>query len=116
MNAPRVTEQDVDAAIRGAAYTVLPDQRTTICTLTLDNGYTVRGEASCVCIETFDRALGEQYSFLDARRKVWPLLGFRLADRLARAKQEPRYRCASSGEYVTEEYARAHPSTTVRET
>lgn len=115
MNAPRVTEADVDAAIVGDTYTVLPDGRTTICTLTLDNGYTVRGEASCVCVENFDRALGEQYSYADARRRVWPLLGFRLADKLAREKRGPRYRDAASGEYVSEEFARAHPSTTVRE-
>lgn len=115
MNFPRVTEADVDTAIVGDTYTVLPDGRTTICTLTLDNGYTVRGEATCVCPENFDRALGEQYSYADARRRVWPLLGFRLADKLARDAAGPRFRDATSGEYVTAEYARAHPSTTVRE-
>jgi len=82
MNAPRVTPQDLTAAIVGVDYQVLKDGRTTICLLTLDNGYTVRGESSCVCPENFDAALGEQYAREDAERKVWPLLGFRLADTL----------------------------------
>lgn len=82
MSAPKVTLNDVNDAIQGAEYTVLPDGRTTICTLTLDNGYTVRGESSCVCIENFDPAMGRDIALEDARRKVWPLLGFRLADRL----------------------------------
>ena len=29
--------------------------------------------------------------------------------------EEPKYRDAESGEYVTEEYAKAHPKTTVAE-
>ena len=83
MNAPRVTPEDVQATIVKDEYVVLPDGRTTICVLTLDNDYTVRGEASCVCIENFNLELGKKYSREDAEKKVWPLLGFRLADRLA---------------------------------
>lgn len=83
MNANSVTEEEVDAAIRSAQYVVLPDGRTTVCLLTLDNGFTVRGESSCVDIANFNAEKGQTYSRADARRKVWPLLGFRLADRLA---------------------------------
>ena len=115
MNAPRVTEEDVDRAISQSAYVVLPDQRTTICMLTLDNGFTVRGESSCVCAENFDEEIGRKYAFKNARDKVWQLLGFRLADRLAREARGPRYRDAVSGAYVTAEYAAANPNTTVRE-
>lgn len=115
MKYPRVTETDVDRSISQVTYVVLPDHRTTVCMLTLDNGFTVRGESSCVCVENFDKDLGEQYAYKNAREKVWQLLGFRLADRLAAQGRGPRYRDASSGEYVSEEYALAHPSTTVRE-
>ena len=83
----RVTQEDVDAAITKVEYTVLPDQRTTICLLTLDNGYTVRGESSCVAVENFDKALGEEYALKDAKSKVWPLLVFRLADELKYGKR-----------------------------
>lgn len=84
--APRVTAEELDAAIKGAEYVVLPDQRTTICMLTLDNGFTVRGESSVVSIANFDESIGRAYALTDARARVWPLLGFRLADRLYAAR------------------------------
>ena len=116
MNAPRVTEDEVDSAIRDVAYVVLPDQRTTVCQLTLDNGYTVRGESSCLCAENFNAGVGQELAYKDARGKVWALLAFRLADRLATEGRGPRYRSARSGEYVSEQYAMAFPEQTVRET
>lgn len=115
MIAPKVTIEDVENAVKKDDYIVLPDERTTICMLTLDNGFTVRGESSCVCRENFDTALGQKYAREDAVKKVWPLLGFRLADRLAAAARGPRFRDAATGEYVTAEYAAVNPSTTVRE-
>lgn len=80
LNAPRVTPAMVDAAIKEADYTLLPDGRSTICTLTLDNGFTVRGESSCVSRENYNADIGNKIAFDDARKKVWPLLAFRLAD------------------------------------
>lgn len=121
MNAPKVTLEDVENSIKSDTYIVLPDERTTVCMLTLDNGYTVRGESSCVSRENFDTALGQKYAREDAVRKVWPLLGFRLADKLAaaargpRGPRGPRFRDAGTGEYVTAEYAATNPDTTVRE-
>lgn len=89
MNAPSVTHQEVLDAIRGVVYTVLPDGVTTICQLTLDNGFTVNGQAACVCRENFDEAKGQTYAYEDAFDKVWPFLGFRLADRLMRERGQP---------------------------
>lgn len=82
-NAPRVTIEQVEAAIKGETYTVLPDGRTTICQLTLDNGFTVDGHSACVSIENFNAELGNKYSREEAVKKVWNHLGFRLADKLA---------------------------------
>lgn len=81
----RVHPRDVDAAISKVEYVLLPDGRTTICLLTLDNGFTVRGESSCVSIENYDPAIGQPIALQNAKDKVWQLLGFRLADMLARA-------------------------------
>lgn len=115
MKAPRVNEEDVERAIRDVAYVVLPDHRTTVCQLTLDNGFTVRGESSCLSAENFNVTIGQEMAYADARKKVWTLLAFRLADRLARESRSPRFRSAEDGAYVTEEYARRNPDTTVRE-
>lgn len=90
MNHRKVTEEDLDNAIKKVEYTLLPDGRTTICTLTLDNNFTVRGESSCVSIENFDEEIGRVYSLKKARENLWPFLGFRLADELHREKCEFR--------------------------
>lgn len=85
MNAPRVTPADVEAAIVGVTYTVLPNGRTTVCQLTLDNGFTVEGLSACVSIENFDAAIGEKIAKDNAVNQVWQLLGFRLQDQLTQA-------------------------------
>lgn len=82
--APRVTQDDVDAAIVRATYTVLPNGRTTVCQLTLKNGFTVEGLSACVSIENFDAEIGNRLAREQAVDGVWKLLGFRLADTLAK--------------------------------
>lgn len=89
MSHPKVTEEDLDNAIKKVEYTLLPDGRTTICTLTLDNNFTVRGESSCVSAENFDEEIGRNLALKKARDNLWPFLGFRLADELHREKREP---------------------------
>lgn len=89
--APAVSEGDVRDAIVSATYTVLPNQRTTVCQLTLDNGFTVEGMSACVSLENFDAELGKMLAYSKAVEKVWPLLGFRLADKLHQnQKEEPK--------------------------
>lgn len=78
----RVTPDDVAAAIKAETYTLLPNGRTTVCQLTLDNGFTVEGMSACVAIENYDQVKGEQISRTRAVDQVWQLLGFRLADKL----------------------------------
>lgn len=82
MKAPTVTLEQVLASIKGETYTVLPDGRTTICQLTMDNGFTVDGKSACVSKENFNEELGNKYSREAAVSKVWQFLGFRLADKL----------------------------------
>ena len=80
--APRVTPADIEAAIVGETYTVLPNGRSTVCQLTLDNGFTVEGLSAAVSIENFNAELGNKIARQNAVNQVWPLLGFRLRDRL----------------------------------
>lgn len=82
--APSITPEMVAAAIVDETYTVLPNGRTTICQLTLYNGFTVEGSSACVSIERFNAELGNKYSRERAVNKVWEHLGFLLADRLNR--------------------------------
>lgn len=87
MNAPTVTMGDILAKIKKSEYLILPDGRTTLCMLTLENGYTIRGESSCVSIENFNVALGEKYAYENAVEKIWPLEGYLLAEHLWLNKQ-----------------------------
>lgn len=54
----------------------------TFCVLVLRNGFTVTGESACASPENFDAKVGQQIAYGNAREKLWPLLGFRLKDRL----------------------------------
>lgn len=82
--APRVTMDMVNAQIVGETYTVLPSGRVTVCELTLANGFTVRGESAVVFIENNVPQIGREIARENAVNQIWPLLGFRLRDELAR--------------------------------
>ena len=77
-----VERADIIAKIEDVVYTVLPNGRTTVCSITMRNGYTVIGESSCVLKSNFDAARGRNYAYEDALDKVWPLEGYLLAERL----------------------------------
>jgi hypothetical protein len=78
----KVTIEQIYAKIKGEIFMIMPDRRTTLCQLTLENGYTVIGQSACVDIENFDASLGRHYAKLDAIDKVWPLEGYLLAERM----------------------------------
>jgi hypothetical protein len=78
----KVTIEQIESKIKGETYLVLPDGRTTLCTLTLENGYTIQGLSACVDIDNFDLHLGRKYAREDAVRQIWPLEGYLLAERM----------------------------------
>lgn len=84
---PTVTPEQLKDVIVGCTYTVLPNKRTTVCQLTLKNGYTVEGYSACVDARNFNKELGEKYSREQAEEKIWPLLGFLLAEKLSCVKE-----------------------------
>lgn len=53
----------------------------TICVLVLKNGFTVVGTSACVNPGNFDEEKGREIARRKAVEQLWPLLGFRLADR-----------------------------------
>lgn len=71
LNAPRLTPSDIDVVIASETYTMLPSGKCMVCELTLKNGFTVRGESSCVSKENFDLEIGKKISREDARNKIW---------------------------------------------
>ena len=97
--APRITPADIEANIReehyftaaqggyGAAELCVevgdPLSLLTFCVLVLRNGFTVTGESACASPENFDAEIGRKIARENAVKKIWPLLGFRLRDKLA---------------------------------
>lgn len=64
-------------------FTVVPDTTTTICAVTLTNGFTFVGKSACVSREYFDEELGRKLAAEDAIRQIGPFMGWREADRRA---------------------------------
>ena len=103
LTAPRVTPDDIQREIVGEHYFTAeqgarhPDAQNpldfgdipgnlgllTFCVLRLRNGFTVTGESACASLENFDAAIGRRIARENAVQKIWPLLGFRLRDKLA---------------------------------
>ena len=82
LNAPRLTPDHIDSVIIGETYTNLPDGRTVICQLTLQNGFTVDGKSACVSKENFDQEIGNKIARTNAREKIWELEGYLLKQKL----------------------------------
>jgi len=67
----------LDAVLR-ANYITLDDGKTTVCQLTMKNGFTVVATSSCVSPANFNRAIGEKVAWDNALEKVWELEGYLL--------------------------------------
>ena len=78
----RVTKTGIQEKIVDQQYIVLPDGRSTLCILTLQNGFTVKGFSACVDIDNFDLVMGRDIAFEDAFRQIWVLEGYLLAEKL----------------------------------
>jgi hypothetical protein len=83
LTAPRVTPDMLDAEILCEEYHVFPGSCLTVCALTLANGFTVTGESACASPQNFNAEIGQKIARSNARDKIWPLLGFRLRDKIA---------------------------------
>lgn len=87
----RLAPADIDAVIVGKQFYVFPDALTTVCLLTLANGFTVTGEAACVSPENFRAEIGEKVAYENARAKVWQLEGYRLKEACFRGRELEPY-------------------------
>lgn len=83
LNAPRLSPELIDAQIVTEQYHVFVGTVTTVCCLTLHNGYTVIGKSAPASPDNFDVVLGQKIAREDARRQIWALEGYRLRSHLA---------------------------------
>jgi len=78
----KVTKEQIQSKIKSEMYMVLPDGRSTLCILTLANGYTIKGLSACVDESEFDLNIGRKVSYENAVEQIWPLEGYLLAERI----------------------------------
>ncbi len=83
----KVQASDIQSKIKQTTYTLLPDGRTTVCQITLENGFTVNGSSACVVKEEYNQALGEKYAFEKAFDNIWELEGYLLAEKRYQASK-----------------------------
>jgi len=76
----QVTAEALAAKIVDVQYVVMPNGRTTICQLTMENGFTVGGESSCASVEKFNAQIGREYSYKSALDKAWAFETYLLAE------------------------------------
>ena len=81
LNAPRLTPDIIDSLIKEKAFHKLTS-KLTICVITLQNGFELIGESSCVDPANYDKKIGEDIAFNNARDKIWPLAGYALKQKL----------------------------------
>jgi hypothetical protein len=87
LNAPRVTPADIEAAIQKVEFQRL-DGTLMVCVVTLKNGFKVTGESACASPANFNQEVGERVSRENAVRKIWPLLGYALREKLSTATEQ----------------------------
>ena len=80
----KVTLNSLLDKINSVKYTILNDSTTTVCMLTMKNGYNVLGTSACADPANFNKAKGELYSYQDAVNNVWPLEGYLLREELSK--------------------------------
>ncbi len=78
----KITREWIENKIRKVDYLVMPGSTVTICSITLENGFSVRGESACVDPNEFNEALGQDYAYRDAYEKIWAFEGYLLTEGL----------------------------------
>lgn len=59
----------------------------TVCTLVLQNGFTIVGTSACADPENFDVEIGRKIAKQSAVNQIWPLMGYELRTRLMNVRK-----------------------------
>lgn len=70
-----LAERYIKSRIRRTHYSKL-GVKTSVCTITLDNGFEVIGTSSCINPADYDAKMGAESSYENAFEKLWELFGF----------------------------------------
>lgn len=79
---PALRMADVVDTITKEQYHVFEGTTTTVCCLTLRNGFTAVGKSACIHSQDFDAELGRKYAKEEAIKQVFDLEAYMLKQRL----------------------------------
>ena len=82
--APRVTEEAIRSKIAAVEY--LTHDTTTICFITMRNGWRSMGTSTPASAENYDAEIGRRYAYDQAFRPLWQLEGYLLRETLHRGE------------------------------
>lgn len=85
LTAPRISTESIKDKIKQVEYYIFPNTTTTVCCITLENGFTVIGESACASKENFDKYIGESIAYTNAFDKIWNIEGYLLKEQLYKA-------------------------------
>lgn len=89
LDKPRLTPDDISATIEDIEFFRFPNTTTTVCCMTLKNGFTVVGHSACASPENFNAEIGRKIAADDARSKIWELEGYLLREYLHQQELNP---------------------------
>lgn len=86
----RVSLEQLEASIETIEY-LRPEAapQFTIAVVKLRNGFIVTGESASADPANFNEELGQKFALENAKRKIWPLMGYALCETLANAPANP---------------------------
>lgn len=79
--APRVTEESIKARIKSVEYTLRGI--TTVCYITMKNGFQFVGHSTPASPSNFNVEIGERYAYDNAFKHIWTHEGYLLRERLS---------------------------------
>lgn len=79
--APRVTEESIKAKIKNVSYSI--HGITTVCFITMKNGFQFIGHSTPASPVNFDAEIGERYAYDNAFKHIWTHEGYLLRERLS---------------------------------
>jgi hypothetical protein len=80
--APKVTEDSIKGKINIVNYMLLGT--TTICIITMQNGFRFIGTSTPASHQNFDADVGARYAYDNAFKQIWSHEGYLLKERLSR--------------------------------
>lgn len=82
-----ITEEKIDAVIISEEFASI-GKKTTVCCLTLVNGFEIIGVSACVDPKNFDLEKGKYWARKEAVDQIWKLEGYLLASKLSEKETE----------------------------